>query len=1803
MRLSYVLSIIIVFLLIAPNVNSAKIDPMVLSQLENSTETPVIIVFNKTIEQHERLKKIDLTEINSKIKKEIKFRQDKLLSKLSLKSKNTKNYDFEVKKKFSSVRALYGVATKSGIKKISEDPDVLFVTVNRVFPLADEASFNISLTTSVSTIGASTVRTNYNYTGRNITVSIVDTGVDYTHPDLGGCFGTGCRIKDGYDFVDNDNVPMDGHGHGTHVAGIVGANGTMVGVAPEVEFYAVRVCNDSGCSVANMIQGIDWSIGHNADIIQFSIGGENLPNNGYDVTSIIMDDAVRQGIVCVVSAGNDGPSTGSTSGPADAINVITVGSSSDAGTTDRSDDTLSSFSSMGPSAFGRLDPDLLAPGSSITSTYLVSGGSYKTWSGTSMATPHISGAAALLLESNRSLSPSDIRQILMNSAGSISRHVFEEGAGLINLSAALSNNVTAKLNDNDRLETIISPGAETFVTLSITNTNDYPINFTAGINNLSDMEGNNVLSNDSFIFPTISADANSISLHNILIRVSNTAKPAIYGSVLVLSFDNRTIRLPVVLTIPLQEEGRINGSVKNYNHGCSNSLCGDRIYYLVTSHNASRLYFNLSWSSTSDDLDLYVMAPNGVILNSSILETTNSELVSITNSGYNEYYALVYTYDLANSPIEYNLTVYAASNLSVNPSFIEHYVPSNSTIVNFSFMVSNDLTAKQDVSVSLNNIVVTDENHSTDLSGSNQEIIWQVPTSEIMGARYITSNISWDNEDNDLDLEFAYYNGSSWVSTSIGGYHYNNLTNLSREDILAFDILYYVNTYSAIGLRYLTTNSSQHFNLSVSLSSYNQTDAFISPSMFNLSSGEQKTVDVTLNLTSKSVVNDYMLALNSGSTLYSSLNVRILNNTPPSITNVTLSPLIAYANTTLECNSSGTDFESHSLTAYYNWYNGSGWTNYNNQTITGGFLRGGVSLKCSVILTDSFDNSSVMESNLVTIQNTVPIITNVTLTPLGPYTNDTLYCNATVYDPDAENILMYYNWSNSSGLMNITDYYLNDTFTVKGETYNCSVIAVDSNSSSAISSSNTVSILNSNVSILYYYTENLTPSVTYGGSLDFNITGYDLDNDTLYYFWIVNGSLVGYEYNLTQSFSGFMPGHYNITGIVSDGTVNSSVYWNVTVISLESYPPLITSISVSPSSPYTDDNLYCLVNYTDPDSNVTLYYNWYNSTNVLNINTSFLNATETAKDIVYNCSAYADDGVSNSSTSFSLGVRILNSNPIFSSYYPANLSQDVLRTQLYGFNISGYDIDNDTLSYYWLLNSSVIGTNYNISINFSQYYASSYNLTAILSDSTINSSLVFNITISNTPPYGQITLPENGSTVELGTPINFTAVVTDIDLDNISYYWDFNDTSNSTLSSINHTFSETGVYTVSLNYSDGINYSTSFVTVTIHDSTSPNITNISYVSDVRLNSNTTVNATIFDYSNLSYVVLTFLNQTINQTSNYSWLITNTTILGQNNFTINATDAYNNSVLSEYLFNVTSCSDSIKNGDETATDCGGSCSACTSDDSGSSGGGGGGGGGGSLSQTSSSTLKSMVLAQLTENSQSVATITESLIPVTTIKITPLVSSSNVNLRVETLGTVPVKTLENTYRYLRIDVGLLNSQLSESEIEFSVPVSYLISQNADPATIVLQRYYNDDWNSLPTTLKSQNSTSYNFVSRTPGFSYFAITFSLAKNVSNMTANGSLAETSNESGYPVSEKNELSDNSSQNTSDKNNTAVKIKKESPGQTSVQPSMYLVLIMIILSLVIFYLISVHNKTKNIIKPKKYLNLSKPKVILKKKKK
>ncbi|MER5901887.1 S8 family serine peptidase [Streptomyces mirabilis] len=304
-------------------------------------------------------------------------------------------------------------------------------------------------------------------TGQGVDVAVLDTGVDAEHPDLAG------RIAASQSFVPDEDVTDRGlDGHGTHVASTIAGTGAASdgkekGVAPGADLHIGKVLSNTGSGEESwVLAGMEWAaVDQHADIISMSLG-DPTPSDGTDPLSTAVDRlSAETGALFVVAAGNTGAPTG-IGGPGAADAALTVGA------VDSSDD-VAVFSSQGPRIDGALKPEISAPGVDVLAacSQYAEGceGSYKTMSGTSMATPHVAGAAALLKAAHPELTGSQLKDLLVSSSKQLPKYnAFQVGSGRVDVPSALSAGVFAS---STAFATEVTTGGSGAVRRPVTYTN------------------------------------------------------------------------------------------------------------------------------------------------------------------------------------------------------------------------------------------------------------------------------------------------------------------------------------------------------------------------------------------------------------------------------------------------------------------------------------------------------------------------------------------------------------------------------------------------------------------------------------------------------------------------------------------------------------------------------------------------------------------------------------------------------------------------------------------------------------------------------------------------------------------------------------------------------------------------------------------------------------------------------------------------------------------------------------------------------------------------------------------------------------------------------------------------------------------------------------------------------------------------------------------------------------------------------------------------------------------------------------
>jgi serine protease AprX len=444
----------------------------------------------------------------------------------------------------------------SAIAQLEKDPDVLYVTPDRGVKMSGNEDFHPAVLADVAA-------QQYGFDGTGVGVAVIDSGVA-DHKDFHTSAGS--RIVYSQSFVPGVTSGVDAYGHGTHVSGIIAGNGSasgsgsgylnkITGMASNANIINLRVLDQNGAGtdsqvIAAIQQAITLKSQYNIRVINLSLGRPVFESYTLDPLCQAVEAAWKAGIVVVVAAGNSGrDNSNGTDGfatigaPGNDPAVITVGATRTSGTPGRADDNIASYSSKGPTLIDHIaKPDLVAPGNRIVSL-LVKGGtldtehpsmevaptttctgtcttSYFRLSGTSMATPVVSGAAALMLQKDSTLTPDTVKARLMKTAWKAfstytssydvynnqynnQYDLFTYGAGYLDVDAALSNTDVAN-------GLALSPTAvydSSSGTVSLVNTG---VNTTSVLWGSSIIWGNSVLWGNSIIWGTSVLQANSV---------------------------------------------------------------------------------------------------------------------------------------------------------------------------------------------------------------------------------------------------------------------------------------------------------------------------------------------------------------------------------------------------------------------------------------------------------------------------------------------------------------------------------------------------------------------------------------------------------------------------------------------------------------------------------------------------------------------------------------------------------------------------------------------------------------------------------------------------------------------------------------------------------------------------------------------------------------------------------------------------------------------------------------------------------------------------------------------------------------------------------------------------------------------------------------------------------------------------------------------------------------------------------------------------------------------------------------------
>jgi len=342
---------------------------------------------------------------------------------------------------------------------------------------ADRATFTHNYRTAL-TVGATTVVQAMGLTGRGVGVAVIDSGITTYHDDLTVGASTTLypygnqRVAKFVDFVNGRALPYDDHGHGSHVAGTILGNGAdssgqKAGMAPGAALVALKVLDQNGQgTISNILAALNWvalnATTYKIRVVNMSVGAAVMESYLTDPLTLAAKALTDRGIVVVAAAGNLGENAagqaqyGGITAPGNAPWVLTVGASSTQGTPSRADDIMGTYSSRGPTFLDwGAKPDLVAPGTGTMSLavpgstffttkapYLVKGSNgaleYLALTGTSMATPVVSGTVALMLQANPALTPNLVKGILQYTAQIYPGYnMLTQGAGFLNTLGAV----------------------------------------------------------------------------------------------------------------------------------------------------------------------------------------------------------------------------------------------------------------------------------------------------------------------------------------------------------------------------------------------------------------------------------------------------------------------------------------------------------------------------------------------------------------------------------------------------------------------------------------------------------------------------------------------------------------------------------------------------------------------------------------------------------------------------------------------------------------------------------------------------------------------------------------------------------------------------------------------------------------------------------------------------------------------------------------------------------------------------------------------------------------------------------------------------------------------------------------------------------------------------------------------------------------------------------------------------------------------------------------------------------------------
>jgi serine protease AprX len=428
----------------------------------------------------------------------------------------------------TAIPLIHGVATTLPARaaaKLAAQPGVRAVSLNaRVKPQATKTTTTTTTSSSTGYFPANATKLLSAYpssanasqlwsfspslTGRGVTVAVIDTGIAGNMPDFKKPDGTS-RVLESVVTNPTATTPEDRYGHGTHVAGIIAGNGygrdssdkqygQYLGVAPDANLVSIKAGDEAGnATVLDVIYGLQFAVDHKADynirVVNLSLESAQAQSYLTDPLDAAVEAAWNSGIVVVAAAGNRGTAADAVDyAPGNDPFAISVGAVDDAGTKASSDDNYASWSSVGTTQDGFAKPDISAPGAHIVSTLApnsqfatlcptcIVGTNYIRAGGTSMAAPVVSGVVALMLQKTPSLTPDEVKTILMRTTRNLSSGVNEVNASGATSTTSAPDDVNAGLTPNTLLDAVSGQIDPTRSTWSRSTWSTAPSSLTAG---------------------------------------------------------------------------------------------------------------------------------------------------------------------------------------------------------------------------------------------------------------------------------------------------------------------------------------------------------------------------------------------------------------------------------------------------------------------------------------------------------------------------------------------------------------------------------------------------------------------------------------------------------------------------------------------------------------------------------------------------------------------------------------------------------------------------------------------------------------------------------------------------------------------------------------------------------------------------------------------------------------------------------------------------------------------------------------------------------------------------------------------------------------------------------------------------------------------------------------------------------------------------------------------------------------------------------------------------------------------------